>query len=28
MTGDNSGDIKDKAMHEWLTLGVKGTFGF
>lgn len=22
------GDIEDKAMHQWLTLGVKGTFGF
>ncbi|MBK7585448.1 MAG: outer membrane beta-barrel protein [Myxococcales bacterium] len=28
ITGDNEADIKDKAMHQWLTLGVKGTFGF
>ena len=27
-TGDNGADIKDKAMHQWLTLGVKGTMGF
>jgi outer membrane protein W len=26
-SGDVSGDIKDKGIHEWLTLGVKGTFG-
>ncbi|HEY3252499.1 MAG TPA: hypothetical protein VGJ91_01075 [Polyangiaceae bacterium] len=24
---DQSADIPEKAMHEWLTLGVKGTFG-
>ncbi len=23
-----SGDIPDEAMHEWLQLGIKGTFGF
>lgn len=28
VTGDVEGDIKDKAMHQWLTIGVKGTFGF
>jgi outer membrane protein W len=28
VTGDTSGDITDKAMHEWLTIGIKGTFGF
>jgi hypothetical protein len=27
VTGDNEGDIADKAM-QWLTIGVKGTFGF
>ena len=27
-TGDGGADIKDKAMHQWLTLGVKGTMGF
>ena len=27
-TGDNGADIKDKAMHQWLTLGIKGTIGF
>jgi outer membrane protein W len=26
--GTFEGDITDKAMHQWLTLGVKGTFGF
>lgn len=25
--GKVDGDIKDKAMHQWLVLGVKGTFG-
>jgi outer membrane protein W len=25
--GDQSGDIPNTAVHEWLTLGVKGTFG-
>ncbi len=24
--GDSDGDITDKAMHEWLVIGVKGTF--
>ncbi len=28
ITGDNEADIDKKAMHQWLTLGVKGTFGF
>lgn len=28
VTGDNEGDIEDKAMHQWLTIGVKGTIGF
>ena len=27
-TGDDGADIKDKAMHQWLTLGIKGTIGF
>jgi hypothetical protein len=27
-TGDNSADIKDKGMHQWLVLGIKGTMGF
>ncbi len=27
-TGDGGGDIDKTAMHQWLTLGVKGTFGF
>lgn len=26
--GNSSGSIPDKAMHEWFTIGVKGTFGF
>jgi hypothetical protein len=26
-SGDASGDITNKAIHEWLTIGVKGTFG-
>jgi len=26
-SGDLSGDIDKKAMHEWLTIGVKGSFG-
>ena len=26
-SGDNSADIPEKAMHQWLTLGVKGTLG-
>lgn len=26
--GSSDGDIEDKAMHMWLVLGVKGTFGF
>ncbi len=25
--GEQSGSIDKKAIHEWLTLGVKGTFG-
>lgn len=27
-TGDNGTDIEDKGLHQWLTIGVKGTLGF
>jgi len=27
-TGDNGADIDKKAMHQWLTIGIKGTMGF
>jgi outer membrane protein W len=27
-SGDSGGDVEEKAMHEWLVIGVKGSFGF
>jgi hypothetical protein len=26
--GEIDGDIEEKGMHQWLTIGVKGSFGF